>query len=70
MTEDDVYGRDWADGNSLTVKGGELKALLDVRDGNEAQNGSPNYKGVPYYIKKLNQFVQTILFFTIIVLLP
>jgi len=42
----------WEDGNSLSVRGGELKGLLDVR-------GSPNYKGIPYYIRKLNEFVRT-----------
>ena len=45
---DNLYGVKWSDGNSLTVKGGELKALLDVRDGNESENGSPNYKGIPF----------------------
>jgi flagellar hook-associated protein 1 FlgK len=30
-----------------------------VRDGNEGQNGSPIYKGIPYYTKKLNEFVRT-----------
>jgi flagellar hook-associated protein 1 FlgK len=41
------------------VKGGEIKGYMDTRDGNEAENGSPNFKGVPYYLKKLNQFVRT-----------
>jgi len=49
----------WEDGNSLSVSGGELKGLLDVRDGNDGENGSPNYKGIPYYIRKLNEFVRT-----------
>lgn len=49
----------WADGNRLNIKGGELKGLLDVRDGNEGVNGSPVYKGIPFYIKKLNEFVRT-----------
>jgi Flagellar hook-associated protein len=30
-----------------------------VRDGNEGKNGSPTTKGIPYYISKLNEFVQT-----------
>lgn len=59
-----LYEVKWADGNKLNVKGGELRGLLDLRDGNEGSvnpdNGlvSPNYKGVPYYIKKLNEFVR------------
>jgi flagellar hook-associated protein 1 FlgK len=55
-----LYQVQWKDGNELNVKGGELKGYLDVRDGNEAEGGdNPNYKGIPFYIKKLNQFVQT-----------
>ncbi len=55
---DNLYNVKWADGNSLKVKGGELKGYLDVRDGNEGENGSPDYKGIPYYQKKLNEFVR------------
>lgn len=60
-----LYQIQWADGNALSVKGGELRGLLDVRDGNEGgsdgPNGiaSPNYKGIPFYQKKLNEFVRT-----------
>ena len=60
-----LYQIQWADGNALSVKGGELRGLLDVRDGNEGSsdgpNGiaSPNYKGIPFYQKKLNEFVRT-----------
>lgn len=59
-----LYEVKWADGNKLTVKGGELKGYLDVRDGNEGDANpdnelvSPNYKGIPYYLKKLNEFVR------------
>lgn len=59
-----LYEVKWADGNKLNVKGGELRGLLDLRDGNEGSvnpdNGlvSPNCKGIPYYIKKLNEFVR------------
>ena len=38
----------WADGNYLNIKSGELRGLLDVRDGNEGMNGSPIYKGIPF----------------------
>lgn len=57
-----LYDVTWEDGNKLNIKGGELKGYLDMRDGNEGQdegNGpSPNYKGVPFYIKKLDEFVR------------
>jgi len=59
-----LYEIKWADGNKLNIKGGELKGYLDARDGNEGavnpDNGriSPNYKGIPYYQKKLNEFVR------------
>lgn len=67
VNEEDVgnlYEVKWADGNSLNIKGGELRGYLDVRDGNEGAAGpnginSPNYKGIPYYQKKLNEFVRT-----------
>ena len=68
LNEGDVFGLyevRWEDGNSLQVKGGELKGYLDVRDGNEGITGldgetkTPLCKGVPYYIRKLNQFVRT-----------
>ncbi len=60
-----LYEIMWADGNKLDIKGGELRGYLDVRDGNEGSvnpdNGlvSPDYKGIPYYMKKLNEFVRT-----------
>jgi flagellar hook-associated protein 1 FlgK len=59
-----LYEVKWADGNKLNIKGGELRGYLDLRDGNEGSvnpdNGlvSPNYKGIPYYLKKLNEFVR------------
>lgn len=62
---DDLYEVKWADGNSLKVKSGELRGYLDMRDGNEGQLGldgntqSPMYKGIPFYTKKLNEFVRT-----------
>lgn len=66
---DNLYEVGWADGNQLEVKGGELKGYLDVRDGNGGQphdpdytgplDESPLYKGIPFYMKKLNEFVRT-----------
>jgi flagellar hook-associated protein 1 FlgK len=62
---DNLYDVRWEDGNQLKIKSGELRGYLDVRDGNEGSsdgpNGiqSPNYKGIPYYQRKLNEFVRT-----------
>ena len=62
---DNLYDVRWEDGNQLKIKSGELRGYLDVRDGNEGSSGgpngivSPNYKGIPYYQKKLNEFVRT-----------
>lgn len=39
---------------------GELKGLIESRDGNDGNNGTPNYKGIPYYINRLNDMVRTI----------
>jgi flagellar hook-associated protein 1 FlgK len=54
-----LYEVGWEDGNKLTIKGGELKGYLDIRDGNEGLNGSPSNKGIPYYMRKMNEFVRT-----------
>lgn len=53
----------WEDGNKLHVKSGELKGYLDMRDGNDGLMGlngekSPDFKGIPYYQRKMNEFVQ------------
>ncbi len=59
---DSLFNVGWEDGNKLNIKGGELKGLIDVRDGNEGKlNGtqqSPIFKGIPFYIGKLNEFVR------------
>ena len=54
-----LYDVMWEDGNSIAIRGGEIRGLLDVRDGNDGENQSPAYKGIPFYIKKLNEFVRT-----------
>lgn len=60
-----LYDISWADGNKLELKGGELKGMFDIRDGNDGAIGidgntsSPMYKGIPYYQRKLNEFVRT-----------
>ena len=68
LNEEDIpqlYNVQWEDGNKLKIKGGELRGYLDIRDGNEGQIGmdgvtsSPMYKGIPFYMRKLNQFVRT-----------
>ncbi len=60
-----LYDVKWANGNELILTGGELRGLMDVRDGKDGALGtdgttkSPSYKGVPYYQDKLNEFVRT-----------
>ena len=46
----------WADGSYLNPNSlqGELRALLELRDGSTA-----TVKGLPYYISKLNEFART-----------
>lgn len=39
----------------VTIQSGELRGLLDIRDGDGV--GS-NYRGLPYYISKLNEFAK------------
>lgn len=52
----EFYNIKWQDGTEFNTDNisGELKGLLTMRDG---ENG--NEKGVPYYIKELNEFVNT-----------
>ena len=49
----------WKDneGVKLAVSGGELKGYLDMRDGDDGKSGA-NYRGIPYYMERLNRFVQ------------
>lgn len=59
-----LYDVSWEDGNKIDIKSGELKGYLDMRDGNDGQlalNGvdkSPDCKGIPYYQRKMNEYVQ------------
>lgn len=46
---------EWENGNKVTLKSGELKGLLDARDG-QGENGE--YGGVPYYVKRLDEFAR------------
>jgi len=66
LNEEDIenlFEVSWEDGNKLNLKSGELKAYIDMRDGNDGQIGSngestPNCKGIPYYQRKMNEFVR------------
>ena len=61
LNEEDIpnlYEIVWEDGNELTIKSGELKGYLDVRDGNDGLNGSSDFRGIPYYQRKMNDFVR------------
>ena len=57
-----LYDIKWAWGDSFNpvYSGyeGELKALLEVRDGNNSVGNQPvGYKGVPYYLAEINSFL-------------
>jgi flagellar hook-associated protein 1 FlgK len=55
---ENLYELSWADGNKLVIRSGELKGYLDVRDGNDGLNGSADFRGIPYYQRKMNDFVR------------
>ncbi|MDE6357038.1 MAG: flagellar hook-associated protein FlgK [Eubacteriales bacterium] len=57
-----LYDVTWQNGEKLNLNGlqGELKGILDIRDGDSGVGGGGSYKGIPYYISKLNEFVRTI----------
>lgn len=40
----------------VTIESGELKGLLDIRDGNGEDF---NYRGIPYYLNRLNEFAKS-----------
>lgn len=67
-----LYDVMWEDGLTFYMNdkdlSGELKGIIDMRDGRGSssftidgveQDPAVKYKGIPYYINKLNQFVQT-----------
>ncbi|EOC99392.1 flagellar hook-associated protein FlgK [Caldisalinibacter kiritimatiensis] len=43
----------WDNGQSVSIKSGEIKGLIDLING-EGESGS--YRGVPFYINRLDQF--------------
>ncbi|MDO4799017.1 MAG: flagellar hook-associated protein FlgK [Bacillota bacterium] len=49
-----IYDIEWQNGNPIFLESGKVKGLRDVRD-----NVSGDFKGIPYYIDKLNDFVST-----------
>lgn len=57
---DNLYDVQWEDGIPFDQQGcsGELRGLLDMRDG-RGTLGDVKYNGVPYYMARLNTFVQT-----------
>lgn len=53
-----LYDVVWKNGRQVNVNGGQLKGYLDVRDGNGGIEGGVDYKGIPHYLDKLNQFAR------------
>ena len=45
----------WENGSPVKLKSGELKGLIDLYNGDGKNN---NYRGIPYYINKLNDFAK------------
>lgn len=57
-----LYDIKWSNGEALNLDtlSGELKGILDIRDGDSGAGDGGKYKGIPYYIDKLNEFVRTL----------
>jgi len=51
--EEKLYQLEWENGNKLKLTSGKLKGLIDVRDGT-GHDGK--YRGIPFYISRLNEF--------------
>ncbi|OJV62401.1 MAG: flagellar hook-associated protein FlgK [Clostridiales bacterium 38-18] len=51
---DGILDVQWSNGNKLNVTSGKVLGLQNVRDNIEGDN-----KGIPYYVDKLNEFVNT-----------
>jgi len=52
--DDEIMDVEWSNGNKLNLYSGKLLGLRDVRD-----NITGDKKGIPYYIDKLNEFIDT-----------
>jgi len=50
-----LHDLEWASGTTFDTTAGKLKGLIDMRDRVEGDN-----KGLPYYVSKLNEFVDTL----------
>ena len=59
---DGLYDVVWSNGLSFEMNdvnmSGELKAIIDVRDGC-GTDGANKYCGIPYYIKRIDEYVRT-----------
>lgn len=55
-SEEKLYQLEWENGNKLELKSGTLKGLIDVRDGGGVNQ---KYRGLPFYMKRLNEFAET-----------
>jgi len=51
----DIVDVEWASGASFETGSGRIKGLMNARD-----NIDGDYKGIPYYIDKLNEFANTL----------
>lgn len=52
--DSDIMDVEWSNGNKLNIESGKLIGLQEVRD-----NITGDKKGIPYYISKLNEFIDT-----------
>ena len=53
-----LYDVTWANGLKLNLNSGELKSTIEIRDG-KGEDQSDWVKGVPYYIKQLNDVARS-----------
>lgn len=51
---DGIMDVEWSNGNIINLGAGKVKGLQEVRD-----NISGDKKGIPYYVEKLNEFIET-----------
>lgn len=51
-----MYQLEWEDGDKVNLHSGELKGLIDARDGDGKEVSS--FKGVPYYVERLDEFAR------------
>lgn len=52
--DEEIMDVQWSNGNTLNISSGKLLGLRDIRD-----NMFGDKKGIPYYIDKLNNFIDT-----------